>query len=85
MDLLQLAWIFTIISMAGAALNAHGKVHGFYLWLVSNTFFMYLDYERGIYAQTFLYFYFICNCIYGIYKWRDHDEHIPTLTEEFEC
>jgi nicotinamide riboside transporter PnuC len=69
-----LNWVFVVIAMLGAYLNARQKVIGFWLWLVSNGGLAVLNLASRNYAQMSLFCVYEVINVYGIMQWtRSHD------------
>ena len=65
-----LSWVFAVIAIVGAVLNARQSIKGFYLWLVSNTGFIVINFLIGMPAQATLFIVYNIITVYGIYQWR---------------
>ena len=65
-----LSYLFTVIAIIGGIFNARGSIYGFYLWLLSNGYFVLdgLIYKR--YYQVILFGVYSITTIYGIKKWK---------------
>ena len=68
------SWILTIVSVAGAILNARKSIIGFYIWIVSNIAWSILDFSVGLPAQGYLFIVYTIITSYGIYQWRKKKE-----------
>lgn len=61
-------WIVTAAAMAGAVLNAQGRLGAASLiWLLTNSVWMVVDYKAGLIPQACLYLFFIGTALYGIW------------------
>jgi nicotinamide riboside transporter PnuC len=63
-------WIVAIISLIGVVLNVRQDRRCFYLWIVTNTAWMVIDYTRGLYAQAFMFLVYFCLAVWGLYSWK---------------
>ena len=66
--------ILTIISIVGVILNIKKLRICFVLWIFSNFSWMIVDFYRGIYAQSVLFFVYFLLAIYGLIEWKKDDE-----------
>jgi hypothetical protein len=66
-----LTWIITLISIIGTVFNSFQKRVGFYLWLISNVFWICYNIKEGIYAQAALFSFNSIMCIVGLIKWKE--------------
>ena len=63
-------WIVAAIALLGAWFNARGKTRSFIMWLCTNTVWMVVDFNEGLYAQSAQFAAFAALSVYGIYQWR---------------
>jgi nicotinamide riboside transporter PnuC len=63
--------ILYILGIAGVLLNNHRRRECFYVWLVSNTGWMMVDYNAGLYVQAGLFGTYLILAAHGLWKWRD--------------
>lgn len=61
-------WWVTGIALVGAFLVSNFDKRGFYLWLVSNSFFTFYSYVNGNYAGAVLFTVYFCITLNGIFK-----------------
>jgi len=61
-------WIVTFIAILGAYLVSCYDKRGFYLWIISNTFFMFSSIFNGQYALAFLFFVYLCITFNGVIR-----------------
>ena len=68
-----MTWLFTILSVAGAACNAGGSrrglVIGYRLWVVANALWVGSFAWRGLWAEAALFAVYFVLAIYGLKKW----------------
>lgn len=64
-----ITWLITIIALIGSYLNSNRNKKGFYLWIITNTFWCILDYKTGLKAQSFLYLCYIIIALKGLITW----------------
>ena len=69
----EILWILTVIAIIGAVLNAKKRIEGFFFWIISNAGLVIVNFNRGDKAQSFLFFFYFCLCLYGLYKWRKEE------------
>jgi len=62
-------WIFTLLSIIGAVLNARGKKSGFVVWIISNIGWVSWNIYIKEYAQCLLFLVYTGTSSYGLYKW----------------
>lgn len=63
-------WIATGIGIIGAILNASKSIKGFYLWLISNSIFIYISILNKLYGMATLFLVYFLISLYGIIKWK---------------
>ena len=64
-------WTTSVAALIGVWLNIHRRVECFYIWSVTNTIWIYVDFTHGIYAQASLQAVYFALSIYGIWKWSE--------------
>ena len=75
-----LGYIALALSLYGAYLNARKRISGFYIWIISNAFWMGLNgyiYFKGnteILSQIFMFFIYTLLNFYGIYEWKKKEQ-----------
>lgn len=68
-----LIWALTALSIVGVWLNIKKNIWGFYLWLIGDIGWIYVDFKAGLTGQAVLFIVYSALCIYGIYEWRDKE------------
>lgn len=68
-------WFITCFSIAGVILNIRKSKICFIIWTFTNASWMVVDFIRGIYSQSFLFFIYFILAIYGLYKWAKDEKH----------
>lgn len=63
------AWIWTILSISGAILNAKLNKNGFILYIIANIGWIITDIEYKLYAQIPVWVIFIVIGVYGYIDW----------------
>lgn len=63
-------WIIAAISMVGVVLNIHQDRRSFYLWTVTNSSWMVVDFYKGLHAQAAMFLVYLVLSIWGIFKWK---------------
>ena len=69
----MIAWLLTILSLIGVVLNIRKRRECFYIWGATNFGWVIIDYQAGLYAQSFLFIIYFILALWGIYEWR-HNE-----------
>jgi nicotinamide riboside transporter PnuC len=62
-------WTAAIIAITGAILNAFLMKEGFYLWIVSNTIFVYFAYKNKHWGLALTFFVYLIISTIGIIYW----------------
>lgn len=65
-----MSWLWVSMAIAGAVLNAHRRIEGFYLWIASNTGLIVHNFSIGQVSQAILFIVFTGISIHGIRNWR---------------
>ena len=65
-----ITWSLTILSILGVILNIKKKYICFYIWGVTNASWAVVDFYKGIYAQSVLFFIYFLLALWGIYEWQ---------------
>ncbi len=63
-------WIITIISLIGVVLNIRQDRRCFYLWTVTNTSWLAVDFNKGLHAQAAMFLVYLVLSVWGIYSWK---------------
>lgn len=63
--------IALILSMLGSFLISCKDKNGFYVWIISNILWFYDSINRYDIQQAFLWIFYLCNCIIGLYIWNN--------------
>lgn len=66
-----IAWALSALSIYGVWLNTNKDRRCFYIWACTNTAWAYIDYTKGINAQSFLHIIYLILSVKGIISWRD--------------
>lgn len=66
-------WIITILALIGAYLISNHNKKGFYLWIISHSFFAILNFIQQDYAQAALFLAFFFISIFGILQWNKEE------------
>jgi nicotinamide riboside transporter PnuC len=62
-----------LVSLYGAYLNVLRNRWGFFLWMISNSFWMGWDFYIGEYAQSGLFACFLYLAIKGFFSWKEEE------------
>jgi len=65
-----ITWIITAASLIGVVLNIRLDRRCFYVWCVTNSAWMVIDYNKGLYAQSVLFAVYFALSIWGVYSWQ---------------
>ena len=65
-----MTWLITAASIVGVIANVYKKPWCFSIWLFTNTAWMIIDYNKGLYAQSFLFFIYVLLAAWGLWKWK---------------
>lgn len=68
MDLM--GWIFTAIALTGTILNIRQRREGFALWVVSNSYWAWCNFDLSLYPQAFLFTVYLGLAIWGYLSWK---------------
>ncbi len=63
-------WIITILAIIGTIANIKRKAWCFWIWLVTNSIWIIVDYRAGLYAQAFLFCVYFSLSIWGLWEWQ---------------
>ena len=61
--------IALILSFIGAIQNIRIRISGFVLWLISNTLWIYIDFDARLYEQGITFIMYSVLSSYGLYRW----------------
>lgn len=64
-----LTWVLTAMSLVGVWLNIKKNVVCFYIWIVANVGWIYVDIKAGLMGQAVLFLIYSVLSVYGIYEW----------------
>ena len=62
-------WLITIASIIGTVANIYKKKWCFWIWLVTNSMWLIIDFRAGLYAQAFLFAVYVLLAVWGLYRW----------------
>ncbi len=63
-------WVVTFFSIVGTILNIKKRKECFVIWLITSSAWCVYDLYIKAYAQSFLFFIYICLAIWGIIEWK---------------
>ena len=66
----DISWPLAMLSITGTIFNVKKKVACFYLWVIGEIFWMFLDFKNGQYGRMFLDVVHLGMAFWGIYSWR---------------
>lgn len=69
MELKDLAWLFSVISIIACSYNVRKKKICFIIWFASNAGFIWLNFVTELYGQIPLWVAFTLLNIYGYFQW----------------
>jgi len=67
-------WLITIASIIGTVANIYKKKWCFWIWLVTNSLWLIIDFRAGLYAQAFLFGIYLLLAVWGLYRWNRDKE-----------
>lgn len=70
MTIETLGWLLTALSLVGVWLNIKKDVRCFYLWAITNSGWVLIDWQAGLYAQSALFAVYFVLALWGIIEWR---------------
>jgi nicotinamide riboside transporter PnuC len=62
--------VLTLLALVGVVLNIKKNIWCFYIWLVTNASWAFVDFYKGIPAQGVLFTIYTLLAVYGIVEWR---------------
>ena len=65
-----ISYIITLMSIVGTVANAFQKRWCFYVWILTNLFWIIYDVWIGAYGQALLYVANCITCLIGLRKWK---------------
>ncbi len=68
-SLTLLTWVLTAMSLVGVWYNIKKNVVCFYIWLVANAGWIYVDIKADLMGQAVLFVIYSVLSVYGIYAW----------------
>lgn len=63
-------WLLTILSVVGVVLNIRQDRRCFYIWAVTNSSWMVIDWRKGIYEQAALFAVYLGLSVWGYWSWK---------------
>jgi hypothetical protein len=66
--------LIVLLSVGGYFLNVRKNAWGFFLWIITNTFWCIRNYQIGENAQAGLFLFYLIVTIYGFFKWLSDDK-----------
>lgn len=69
-----ITWIISFLALMGTILNANRNKYGFILWFVTNLFWVFVDFQSGLYAQSALFLAYTLLAIKGIVTWSKKEK-----------
>ena len=65
-----ISYIVTVLTLVGTVANAFQKSWCFYLWIVTNLFWVVYNFTIQQYQQAIIYIVNTIICVIGIVKWK---------------
>lgn len=65
-----ITWIVSGLALLGTILNAEKLRVGFWLWIITDFFWMIYDFKIGAYAQGTLFLIYIFLAVRGLIVWK---------------
>jgi len=72
-ELVDLAWLFSVISIVACWFNIRKKKVCFIIWCVSNVGFLWLNFVTKLYGQIPLWVVFTLLNVYGYFQWAKEE------------
>lgn len=69
-----ITWIISFLALAGTILNANRNKYGFILWFVTNLFWVVVDFQSGLYAQSALFLAYTLLAVKGMVTWSKKEK-----------
>lgn len=69
-------WAITIVSIIGVILNIYKNRWGFVLWMISNSCWIYIDFQKGIPEQSVLFIVYFFAALWGWIFWSKSEERV---------
>ena len=69
-----IAWVMTALSITGTILNIKKMKICFWMWAVTNAFWVFYDISKGAYPQAVIFIVYFGLAIWGIIEWSKHDK-----------
>lgn len=66
----SISYVFAFLSMVGTIANSFQKKWCFYIWGITNSFWIIYNVAHKQYAQALLYIFNLTTCIIGLIKWQ---------------
>jgi nicotinamide riboside transporter PnuC len=63
------AWVMTLLAIVGVVMNILKSPSSFGIWIVTNTAWMLIDWNKGIKSQSVLQAVYLILSIWGLFKW----------------
>jgi nicotinamide riboside transporter PnuC len=67
---IYLEWVAVAASVLGVVLNARGLIHGFYLWMFSNSAFGLIAFSNSNWGMLLSFTFNVAMAVYGAWFWR---------------
>ncbi len=58
------------LAILGVVLNNHKRIEGFYCFMLSNTMWLIINAQHGIYVESWQNAVFLCLAFHGYFKWK---------------
>ncbi len=63
-------WAITLASIGGTVANIYKQRWAFFIWLMTNSIWLIIDFRAGLYSQAFLFGVYVLLAVWGLYQWR---------------
>ena len=70
MSFAAFTWVCAGLSLVGVVLNIRKRRECFFIWFFTNAAWTGVDFYKGLYAQSALFFIYFCLAVWGIVAWR---------------
>lgn len=63
-------FVLYVTGITGVILNNHKRKECFYLWMIGNAGWAFVDYQAGLYVQCLLFVTYFALAVHGIWNWK---------------
>lgn len=74
MDFELITWIVSALALIGTILNSNRNKYGFVLWFFTNLFWVIVDFQAGLFAQSALFLAYTLLAVKGLITWTNKEK-----------